>query len=56
MILVEKWKFHLSSFLDKMSLDIMSDDHHSRKVALLNYKNINFTKSPNCISFKGANP
>ena len=32
-------------FLDKISLEIMSDDHPSRKLALLNYKNINFTKS-----------
>ena len=32
-----------------MTVEIMSDDHPSRKLALLNYKNINFTKSPNCI-------
>ena len=52
MISVENWKFHLSLFLDKMSLDIMSDDHPSSKLALLNYKNINFTKSWNCIFLK----
>ena len=56
MISVENWKFHLSLFLDKMSLEIMSDDHPSSKLALLNYKNINFTKSWNCIFFKGVNP
>ena len=56
MISVKNWKFHLSLFLDKMSLEIMSDDHPSRKLALLNYKNINFTKSRNCIFFKGVNP
>ena len=43
-ISVKNWKFHLSLFLDKMSLEIMSDDHPSRKLALLNNKNINFTK------------
>ena len=42
-------KFHLSLFLDKMGVEIMCDDDPSRKLALLNYKNINFTKSPNCI-------
>ena len=36
-----------------MSLEIMSDDHPSRKLALLNHKNINFTKSWNCIFAKG---
>ena len=56
MISVKNWKFHLSLFLDKMSLEIMSDDHPSRKLALLDYKNINFTKSRNCIFFKGVNP
>ena len=45
----QNWKFHLSLFLDKMTVEIMSDDHPSRKLALLNYKNINFKKSPNCI-------
>ena len=45
MISVKNWKFLLSLFLDKISLEIMSDDHPSRKLALLNYKNINFTKS-----------
>ena len=45
MISVENWKFRLSLFLDKMSLEIMSDDHPSSKLALLNYKNIYFTKS-----------
>ena len=49
MISVKNWKFLLSLFLDKISLEIMSDDHPSRKLALLNYKNINFKKSPNCI-------
>ena len=34
-----------------MNLEIMSDDYPSRKLALLNYQNINFTKSPNCIFF-----
>ena len=43
-ISVKNWKFHLSLFLDKMSLEIMSDDHPSRKLALLNNKNIYFTK------------
>ena len=42
MISVKNWKFLLSLFLDKISLEIMSDDHPSRKLALLNYKNINF--------------
>ena len=46
MISVKNWKFHLSLFFD----------HLSRKLALLNYKNINFTKSRNCIFFKGGNP
>ena len=45
MISVNNWKFFVSLFFDKMSLEIMSDDHPSRKLALLNYKNINFTKS-----------
>ena len=31
----------------------MSDDHPSRKLALLNCKNINFAKSRNCIFSKG---
>ena len=31
----------------------MSDDHPSSKLALLNYKNINFTKSWNRIFLKG---
>ena len=56
MISVKNWKFLLNLFLDKMSFEIMSDDHPSRKLALLNYKNINFTKSRNCIFFKGVNP
>ena len=56
MISVNNWKFLVSLFLDKMSLEIMSDDHPSRKLALLNYKNMNFTKSRNCIFFKGVNP
>ena len=45
MISVNDWKFFVSLFFDKMGLEIMSDDHPSRKLALLNYKNINFTKS-----------
>ena len=44
MISVKNWKFHLSLFFD----------HLSRKLALLNYKNINFTKSRNCIFSKGV--
>ena len=32
-----------------MTVEIMCDDDPRRKLALLNYKNINFTKSPNCI-------
>ena len=43
MVSVKNWKFRLSLFLDKMSLEIqnvMSDDHPSRKLALLNYKHI----------------
>ena len=44
----QNWRFHLSLFLDKMRLE-MSDDHPSRKLAFLNHKNINFTKSTNCI-------
>ena len=51
MISVKNWKFFVSLFLDKMSLEIMSDDHPSRKLALLNYKNIYFTKSRNCNFF-----
>ena len=43
------WRFHLSLVLDKSRVEIMSDDNPRRKEALLNYKNINFTKSPNCI-------
>ena len=54
MISVKNWKFLLSLFLDKMSLEIMSDDHPSRKLALLNYKNIYFTKSRNCNFFQGG--
>ena len=34
----------------------MSDDHPSRELALLNYKNRNFRKSRNCTFFKGGNP
>ena len=45
----QNWRFHLSLFLEKMRVEIMCDDDPSRKLALLNYKNINFTKSPNCI-------
>ena len=45
----QNWRFHLSLVLDKIGVEIMSDDNPSRKEALLNYKNINFTKSPNCI-------
>ena len=39
----QNWEFHLSLFLDKMSVEVMSDDHPSRKLALL----------PNCIFSKG---
>ena len=45
----QNWRFHLSLVLDKIRVEIMSDDNPSRKEALLNHKNINFTKSPNCI-------
>ena len=45
----QNWRFHLSLVLDKIGVEIMSDDNPSRKEALLNYKNINFTKSPNRI-------
>ena len=45
----QNWRFHLSLVLDKIRVELMSDDNPSRKEALLNYKNINFTKSPNCI-------
>ena len=45
----QNWRFHLSLVLDKIRVEIMSDDNPSRKEALLNYKNINFTKSPHCI-------
>ena len=45
----QNWRFHLSLVLGKIGVEIMSDDNPSRKEALLNYKNINFTKSPNCI-------
>ena len=31
MILVKNWKYHLSLLLDKMSLEIMSDDHLVKK-------------------------
>ena len=31
----KNWKFHPSLFLDKMSVEIMSDDHPSTKLALL---------------------
>ena len=56
MISVKNWKFFVSLFLDKMSLEIliMSDDHPSRKLALLKYKNIYFTKSRNCNFFQGG--
>ena len=40
MILVKNWKYHLSLFLDKMSLE-MSDDHLVKN-ALLHYKNMDF--------------
>ena len=45
----QNWRFHLSFDFDKIRIEIMSDDNSSRKEAFLNYKNINFTKSPNCI-------
>ena len=32
----QNWEFHLSLFLDKMSVEVISDDHPSRKLALLN--------------------
>ena len=32
----QNWEFHLSLFLDKMSIEVKSDDHPSRKLALLN--------------------
>ena len=41
MTLVKNWKYHLSLFLDKMSLEIMSDDHLVKN-ALLHYKNMDF--------------
>ena len=54
MISVKNWKFFVSLFLDKMSLEIMPDDHPNRKLALLTYKNIYFTKSRNRNFFQGG--
>ena len=40
----------------QMSLEIMFDDHPSRKQAFLDYTNIDFTQWPYCDFFKGVNP
>ena len=39
-------KFYPSSILDKMSLEIMFDDHPSRKQAFLDYTNIDSKQWP----------
>ena len=45
----QNWEISSQFVLEKMTVEIMCDDDPRRKLALLNYKNINFTKSPNCI-------
>ena len=57
MILVKNWKFPLCLFLDKISYEIIFDNHLVRKQAFQDYKNIDFTYlayRPHF--FRGVNP
>ena len=57
MIWVKNWKFPLCLFLDKISYEIIFDNHLVRKQAFQDYKNIDFTYlayRPHF--FRGVNP
>ena len=55
--LTHDFTHNLSQFdFGQMSLEIMFDDHPSRKQAFLDYTNIDFTQWPYCDFFKGVNP
>ena len=43
MILVKNWKFPLCLFLDKISFEIIFDNHLVRKQSFQDYKNTDFT-------------
>ena len=53
MILFKNWKNFLSQFdFGQTSLEIMFDDHPSRKQAFLDYTNIDFKQWPYSDSFQ----
>ena len=56
MILVKNWNFPLCLLFKKIPLEIMFGDHPVTKQAYLDWKNKDFTKSPNGDFFKGVNP
>ena len=57
MILFKSWKNFLSQFdFGQTSLEIMFDDHPSRKQAFLDYTNIDLKQWPYSDFFKGVDP